>query len=248
MHEFHHHRTICSYCNNSFSHRHKTTTSNCFCDFSCYKKWKKGKPNLSNHSKSASIILSNKQKQFIVGTLLGDAYMSYGKREKNPHIEISQSVKQFCKWKHSQLFSLLPSKPSLITHHSNFGTFTAWRFRVPCHPNFKEIHNIFYKDKKKIINKKIFRFLTPYALAVWFMDDGSSNGAALRISSNSFTYKEHLILQRFFVMKYKIKPTIIKDKRCDSHYLSFIKKDSIKLRNIIKPYIIPCMKYKLIFQ
>ena len=46
-------------------------------------------------------------------------------------------------------------------------------FRTLTLPCLNEYHDIFYKNKVKIIPKNLDELLTPIGLAYWIMDDGS---------------------------------------------------------------------------
>ena len=59
-----------------------------------------------------------------------------------------------------------------------------------------------YKKYKKIIPYNISDYLTPLALAVWFMDDGSKINNTVRIATNCFTYAEIENLSTVLYKKY----------------------------------------------
>ena len=74
------------------------------------------------------------------------------------------------------------------------------------------------------------------------MDDGSSNGT---IATCSFTLQECSLLSKWLLTKFNIETTIriVKDKNWN---LLYIKEKSRKhFEELILPYIIPEMKYKL---
>jgi ubiquinol-cytochrome c reductase cytochrome b subunit len=67
-------------------------------------------------------------------------------------------------------------------------SFSSWNY----------IYNEFYSSKIKIVPTYEFLIthLTPLALAIWIMDDGSKDGSGLRISTNCFKKEEILKLQK----------------------------------------------------
>lgn len=74
------------------------------------------------------------------------------------------------------------------------------------------------------------------------MDDGDRNGV---FATNSFSYNEIELLQKWFIENLNIKTRIKKVSNADQ-YLLIISKESLKYFNeLIKPFIINDMHYKL---
>ena len=96
------------------------------------------------------------------------------------------------------------------------------------------------KDTKEILNQ-----LEPLGLAVWIMDDGtfSYHGNRINIATNDFSFNEQLLIKEWFQKKYDIIPKIYKQN--NQFYISFGVKDTKRLVNIVKSFIIPPMKYKV---
>ena len=108
---------------------------------------------------------------------------------------------------------------------------------------------MFYKkvDNKytKFVPLNIEEFLTPLALAIWFMDDGSSLGKGARIATNCFTLEEISFLCEVLKKKYDITATPCKS-GANKGYIIYIHKKSMELfYAIIKPYLLTSMYYKL---
>ena len=75
------------------------------------------------------------------------------------------------------------------------------------------------------------------------MDDGGWTGNGVRIATNCFKLEEVKILAKMLVKLYGLNYTI---QTIEGHYSIYITKDSIpKLRNLVLPYVVPSMKYKL---
>ena len=99
-------------------------------------------------------------------------------------------------------------------------------------------------DRKKIIPKNIKRDLSPLALSVWIMDDGSHSRGRIDISTYCFSLEEIIFLQGCFKEIYDIKINFFKDR--DKGYRMYCNLfDTKKLISVIKPYIIPSMSYKI---
>ena len=100
--------------------------------------------------------------------------------------------------------------------------------------------------EKKIVPKLIHRWLTPLTLAVWFMDDGSIKSKfhkAKIINTQSFSKEDIKRLIQVLMSKYGVKAKLRKQKE---GYQIYLLSETIKsFEAIIRPYIIPSMKYKL---
>lgn len=76
------------------------------------------------------------------------------------------------------------------------------------------------------------------------MDDGGKVGNGLKLATNNFSYDENIYLIKLLKDKYNIKSTIQKT-GCINQYNIYIWKESLPtLVQLVKPYIIPSMKYK----
>ena len=72
------------------------------------------------------------------------------------------------------------------------------------------------------------------------MDDGSKQSSGYQLCTMGFSESDLLLIQEFFKEKFDIDTTIFKNK---SIYI--VSKSKEKFENLIKPYIIPSMLYKL---
>ena len=77
------------------------------------------------------------------------------------------------------------------------------------------------------------------------MDDGAKVGKGLKFSTNSFTYSECLILVKALNYNFNIKASVQSAGSKDQYILYIWKESMNDLINIVSPYIIPEMKYKL---
>jgi ubiquinol-cytochrome c reductase cytochrome b subunit len=77
------------------------------------------------------------------------------------------------------------------------------------------------------------------------MDDGCKVGKGLKFSTNSFTYNECLILVKALYDNFQIKASIQSAGNNDQNIIYIWKESMGDLINIVSPYIIPEMKYKI---
>ena len=220
----------------------RTTISNRFKEFnlkkdSTQRKYKKVK---SQH-------LTKEQISLIVGSTLGDGSIILNGRRKNAYFKVSHCEKQkdYIYWKHNILKNYTNKISKYIDKRGNS---IMYNLHTISHEDLNALRILFYNENKKIITKKLTPYLDPLSLAVWFMDDGSRSGKGNRISTDGFSKDEHFILKEMLKTKFNLNANILSYERNNKkyYYLSFKNDEANKMTKIIKPYIVNCMKYKLV--
>ena len=75
------------------------------------------------------------------------------------------------------------------------------------------------------------------------MDDGTWKKPGVRIATNCFTKKEVELLKLVLEIKFNLKSTLHKN---NDKYQMYIKQESLNiLKELILPYMVPSMLYKL---
>lgn len=129
---------------------------------------------------------------------------------------------------------------SIRKGNTNYGLEFGTRY-LPC---FNELYYLFYKDNKKVVPDNIYDILNPIALAHWIMGDGAILNKGLVLCTDSFTLQEVINLSNVLQIKYDINSTIQGWK--NGRPRIYILQESMpKLINLIKPYMLPSMFYKL---
>src|SRR3989338_9432975 len=152
--------------------------------------------------------LTQLQKSFLIGTLLGDGYIRQAKGRRNAFLEINHSMAQreYVEWKYEIIKNLTRTGPKFRKGNGNR---IAYRFFTKQHPEFTKIMDLFYKDKKKRIPDLA---LDPLILAVWFMDDGSRcSEDNVYINTQQFSKEDQYKLLEF-LRKIGLEGTLNKDK------------------------------------
>jgi len=180
-------------------------------------------------------VLSNKQRDLMIGSLLGDSYLVKTTRGYSFRVNHGLTQKDYVDWKYKILKNLVNSAPKF--------TDRCYYFRTVSHPAFSQLRKQFYKGKKKIVCRSLIeKHMNRLVLAVWIMDDGSKDKGQLRINSQSFSKLENIFLQRVLYAKLGIKSTLNQDK---DRYRLRVNGQSMKLLlKLVKPHIIPSMLYK----
>lgn len=185
--------------------------------------------------------LNSDQMQIALGSFLGDGHLD---NFKNGRYRLSEShgIKQrgYCEWK----ASIFNAKITVI-EKNGFSQKPAIRFSS----------KIFGLRKTLPMNKKfcpqwVLDNLDARGLAIWFMDDGSTQkwgkkiqGASGYFSTCSFDEESHVrIVQKFESLGIKCSYRKEKD---GYHYLFFKKEGFVHLFNIIRPYMHRDLNYKI---
>ena len=191
----------------------------------------------------------------IVGSTLGDTHLEKRTNGIGTRVIFEQSNNnvEYLMWFHNYLSSrgyCNSTKPKLQIRIKHKGkVFYHYRISSYTFSSFNWIHEMFYNlvegKYKKFIPLNIEEYLTPLALAIWFMDDGSSLDKGARIATNCFTLEEVNFLCKVLKNKYNIIATSNKCGKNNSHII-YIHVNSMELfTNIIKPYLLPSLYYKL---
>jgi recombination protein RecA len=112
--------------------------------------------------------LSGQQWQVVLGSLLGDGNLSPNRHDRNGvrfRLGQGRAQRDYLDWKVSMLGNISCSRRE--TDRASFADFTPL-------PELAELRRTVYMgDGKKTITEEYLKALTPLALAIWFMDDGT---------------------------------------------------------------------------
>jgi ubiquinol-cytochrome c reductase cytochrome b subunit len=186
----------------------------------------------------------------IYGSLLGDAHAEKRKNGKGTRISFFQegSHKSYLLYLHSLIANLGYCNTNIPKINTRLGSNKKIRkiirFHTWTYVNFNWIYEDWYLNNKKIVPQNLELYLTPLALAIWIQDDGCKIGSGLKLATNNFKYSDLIFLISLLYKKYNLKTSIHKSN--DIQYVIYIWAESMPiLVDIVKPYIIPSMKYKL---
>jgi ubiquinol-cytochrome c reductase cytochrome b subunit len=184
----------------------------------------------------------------LIGSMLGDSYAE--KHGKGTRIMLQQESNnvEYLMWFHKYLSErgyCSSNKPKLLIRIEKKGKVRFYyRIRTWTYSSFNWISDTFYSNNgTKIVPNNIEEFLTPLALSVWIMDDGSRTSSGLKIATNCFTLEEVKLLCKILMNKYNISANPNKD---GNQWVIYINAKSMpSLSKLIKPYMVSSMHYKL---
>ena len=188
----------------------------------------------------------------IVGSMLGDSHAEryYNTTLKLGNTRLTFQVSQFNESYSRYLYLICNNythctKPTFEERSSNTKTYQSLRFKTKRNPIFNQIHDYFYNGQIKILPQNIQHYLTPLALAIWFMDDGSKCGPGIRFATNKYSIQDVERLCHILNNKFSLIATSNKCGRPHQRVIYISSKSINKFYNIVKPYILPEMLYKI---
>lgn len=185
--------------------------------------------------------------QIIVGSLLGDGYISKYKDNVNSKLIIKHSYKQKPYSRYKKYLLSLENLNIFQYDSKYFDPRANKNYYSTCigtsNSNFNMLRDNWYKEGKKIIPRDIK--LSPLSLAIWFMDDGTKVGnSGYYLCTNNFLIEDVEFLQKLLSEDLGIVSRI--------HYnrgkpIIYIPENSVeKFNSHVYKYIHKSMKYKLL--
>src|SRR6266536_5678434 len=199
---------------------------------------------LDIEKKKSSMTLTDVQRETLIGLLLGDAHLETQNDGRTYRIKFEYGVKQREYLDHLyELFhewTLSPPRTKSDPTHKNICVQTV------SHAAFRFYAHQFYDGRKKRVPKQIHRFLTPRALAYWYMDDGSiksKESKGVMFNTQCFTRED---VARLIEALRRDVGLDAKERKQPEGWQIYISGTSYeRFREIVDPYILPTMRYKI---
>jgi len=189
-----------------------------------------------------------RQKQILIGKLLGDAHLETINKGKTFRFKFEHSLKQkeYVDWLYKEVKDFASSEPKIRERFYQGKIYKKYWFNTISSGSFRFYYHQFYDNNKKVVPKLIHKWLTPLCLAVWFMDDGSIKSKECRakiLNTQSFSLEDLKLLQKAMENNFQIKTILRKQKEGLQIYIPA--QEVEKFQNIIGDYVIKEMRYKL---
>jgi recombination protein RecA len=200
-------------------------------------------------------LLSDQQLQVVLGALMGDGSLSPNLRDRSgTRFRMGHGAKQadYLDWKVSLLGNVGHTRTA-SAKGAVFADFTPL-------PELSELREaVYFGDGKKHLSWEYLKSLTPLALAVWFMDDGSftvrSKGVQARtaggagrieivVEAMSPGSRERLV--RYLRDTHKLDVQLVTKGARQVSAIRFTTAASEKFQKLVAPYVHPSMGYKLL--
>lgn len=174
--------------------------------------------------------------------MLGDGYIKKMSKNGNSMIQFNQGYIHlaYILFLFQFLAPLCTHYPSLVQRRD--GSFYLQMY-TRCLFCLNQIFDLFIINGVKTIPANIADYLTPRSLAFWFMDDGSLAESGLYLNTQSYSIREHLILQQALKSKFDLDTKIHKHR---DQFKLYIRARSVStFRSLVLPYLTASFYYKL---
>ena len=144
--------------------------------------------------------------------------------------------REYVDWKFKMLAELVRTPPR--------ESGKCYYFRTVTHPEFSLYREHFYFGSRKTVPLELLNEqFSELSLAVWLMDDGAVDRKQVRLNTQSFSLNENEALASLLRAKFGIEARLNRDK--DRCRLRITHASIQRLRDLVGPYLIPSMLYKL---
>lgn len=195
--------------------------------------------------------ITHRQRSIIMGTLLGDACLKMNSGS-SAYLSIghSSSQKEYILWLYDNLKTICnsPPKPSLDKRG-----YETYYLGSQSREDFIELRNRTYPGGIKKLSDWWLNQITPLAMAVWYMDDGSlvyanKSKSIFAFATHGFTIEENYMLKGSLLDNFGIHAEVRPSKSPlgrVQHSLVISDDSFNKFVEIVKPHIPPCMLRKM---
>ncbi len=193
-------------------------------------------------------ILTREQKSIIVGKILGDGHLETQTKGKSYRLKVEHSIsqKEYVDWTFQMLKDWVKTSPKTKLKMRQGIKGINYYFQTVSTSSFRFFGQSFYPKGVKQVPIIIGKLLTPLSLAIWFMDDGSIKSRhhrALILNTQAFNELSLKRLQKVLDEKFGVCTILRRQKEGKQIYV--LAKSVDKFVEIIKPYLLPEMYYKL---
>jgi hypothetical protein len=197
-----------------------------------------------------AMTLSKKQKEILVGILLGDANLQTENGGKTYRLRVLQSEQHkaylFHLYEIFKKFVSTPPKESTYLDKRTKRYYKRWSFATTQQSCFRFYGQQFYASGVKIVPKRINKWLTPCAFTYWYMDDGAQKwigkSLGVRLCADKFTFQEVRDLATLLHTKYGMATSTQKKGEGLRIYVKTSSYDI--LCTLVLPHLLPSMEYK----
>lgn len=193
--------------------------------------------------------LTQRQKDVLVGTLLGDGCLEVNGSNVRLKIDHNVNQKQLTEWIFNEFKEFCLKKPYLLNRYDRRTKkfYKHYLFSTLSKPVFNNFYSAFYPKKKKIVPKNIKKLLSnPLSLAVWYMDDGfrRRDCNSLYLCTSAYTEEEHCLLLEALKMNFKIDAKI--HFAADNARIYIPASFAKQFCDLVKDFVLKDLSYKLI--
>lgn len=191
------------------------------------------------------ILLSQRQKEIIIGCVFGDGYLGKSSTTSNTRFTCEHSLaqKEYNLWKCEELKSLgCVSKQNKrkTPDKRNGNIYESISIYTKANPALNYLQKCFYKDRKKRIPFEILDDYSALSLAVHYMDDGTKDNASYSFATQCFSKEDLINFQLFLKEKFDLYTSLSKNGE-----IYILHNSKNKFEKLVVPFIHTSMLYKI---
>jgi hypothetical protein len=203
----------------------------------------------------ASSSLSDRCRDIILGSVLGDGSLKLHRRYRNARFSFRHSLlnREYFFWKVSELKEISASEDVWEQCGPDGWGQTKLRYQSAARESLTELFQLTHPHGHFRIRRKWLNLLTPLSLCVWWLDDGSLlNGRQGVFCTDEFAHDELLIVVRYFRKVWGLNPRIGRvsqtGPRAEQYRLWWRSREDLKkfLRIILPSVPVPTMLKKVV--
>ena len=194
--------------------------------------------------RSTPNVLTSRQQQILVGTLLGDGCLAKHGRFHRLFVKHTFSQRGLAELKREAFGDFVWMQLHQFDQRLGDHRYPCVQFVTRTSPAFSEWHQRFYEERRKVVPENVAEMLTPLSMAIWFMDDGGADYAGLTFQTHNFALEEveHLVVT--LAERFEVRATIRANK---GRWIIYIPSSDVgSLRSVIERHMLPELRYKLV--
>ena len=179
---------------------------------------------------------------------MGDAHLESQNKGRTFRLKIEQSESHQEYVHHLfDCFSEWVRTPPQPKSRMRLGKKTVnWWFQTYSHSSLRFYGIQFYEDRKKKVPNLIHRWLSPVALAYWYMDDGSVKSVESKgVVFNTQGFELYEVQKLCRILKQKFGLDCKPRKQKDDHQIYVSGHSFERFRELVAPYLVSSMAYKI---
>jgi recombination protein RecA len=190
---------------------------------------------LGKSSNKYEIINESKIIDLLIGSYLGDGHFTKTENNQQSSLVICHGAAQedYFNWKCQKLKNLNLFNSKRVKNNVLFS-------KSKVHPVFTKFRKEGYDQITEKLNFKLIEKLNVESFAIWYLDDGSVTNDGVNITCQSLTFEDKETLKNLIFRNIELEVNVTSDSL-------YIPKSQIeKFQNIVIPYCVKSMIYKLI--
>lgn len=190
------------------------------------------------------LVLSDRQQAVLVGTLLGDGCLAKHGYYHRLHIKHKAAHRSLVEFKY-EVFREFVSMPIHRFDQQLLGQgFPCMQFATRTSPVFSDWAALFYEKRRKSVPQDVACWLSPLAVAIWFMDDGAADHSGITFQTHSFNERDIQLLIGALRENFGIVSNSRQNRGKEIIYVASANLE--RLRSIVEPELLPEFAYKLV--